>query len=205
MFQAEFLKQAPNKNQNILQPILNSLVERYNEPPRHYHNMAHIENGLRLYHEMHTQPLSPVDFFTWAYHDSVYDSTRSDNENKSAELFLKDSQVLGFKVEDIDKVIAGILSTNLSEEPLGVVNDLDLSGLGSDPTTYAQNTENIRKEYSWVSPDVWRTGRTAVLRQLLQRPTLYVTVPFFDCFTDQAIINMTEELEQLNLGRNGNG
>ena len=198
MFQEKFLAYAPTSDKGTALFLFDKLVQRYNEHHRFYHNLSHIETGLKTYAELFTEPLSQVDFFTWAYHDVVYESKQDNNEQRSADYFLWHSDKLELDVKTTDLVIAGILSTKISEEPIGVVNDIDLSALGAPPEVYAQNIANIRKEYDWVGDPVWQAGRTAVLRQLLKRPTLYVTQPFFDRFTDQAIINMTNELESLN-------
>jgi predicted metal-dependent HD superfamily phosphohydrolase len=196
LFTAEFLSRTPGKK-IVAQEVLTKLKERYREPHRHYHTLAHIENGLRVYNELCFTPLLPLEFFAWAYHDAVYDTTQSDNEQKSAEVFMRDAKALGFSMEDSDRVTQLILSTNPSAEPLSVINDIDLTGLGADPAVYDLNTANIRKEYNWVEPEVWRKGRTAVLRQILKRPDLYITEPFISKYTLQAIENMSRELISL--------
>jgi predicted metal-dependent HD superfamily phosphohydrolase len=199
-FMAQFLLEAPAASDgNVVLSLLDKLVAKYAEPEpaRYYHNLNHILTGLKTYNELFSDFPNTVDFFAWAYHDVIYDSKASDNEQQSADYFLRDSAALGFTMDEAEKVMNVILSTKISAEPISVINDIDLSGLGAPADVYAQNTINIRKEYEWVEPEVWRSGRSAVLRQFLQRPTLYITTEFFDRFTDQAIINITTELKSL--------
>jgi predicted metal-dependent HD superfamily phosphohydrolase len=196
VFTAEFLSHTTAKRV-VAQEVLNRLKDRYKEPHRHYHTLAHIENGLKVHSELCSQPLQPLEFFAWVYHDAVYDTTQSDNEQKSAEVFMRDAKTLGFSMEDSDRVTKLILATAPSAEPLSVINDIDLIVLGAEPKVYDRYVKNIRKEYNWVEPEVWRKGRTAVLRQILKRPALYITEPFIEKFTLQAIENMSRELLSL--------
>lgn len=193
-----FLELAPTADKSTVQDIFNWLVERYMEPHRFYHTLQHIQGGLKVYSQLFpTTPLSRTKFFAWAYHDSVYDTKASDNEERSAGVFLRDASHLGFSMAESDEIATYIIATNPSATPISVVNDIDLAELGAPPEIFDRNTENILKEYDWVEPEVWKKGRTAVLRQLLMRPQLYITAPFIAKFTQPAIENMKRALIQL--------
>lgn len=199
LLQDGFLKLAPTSDKLAVQEILDRLTERYLEPHRFYHTLQHIEGGLEVYSEMFpTTPLPATKFFAWAYHDSVYDTKASDNEERSAGIFLRDASNLGFSMAESDEIATYIIATDPSAAPISVVNDIDLAGLGASPEVFDRNTENILKEYNWVEPEVWRKGRTAVLRQLLMRSQLYITAPFIAKFTQPAIENMKRALIILN-------
>src|SRR5262245_40831373 len=64
------------------------LIAAYTAPGRHYHNLAHIEDCLAALARV--EDLSPRerDILTEAiwWHDVVYDATRGDNEELSAQL-----------------------------------------------------------------------------------------------------------------------
>jgi predicted metal-dependent HD superfamily phosphohydrolase len=197
MLTAEFLRQAPAKNKSSVQEILDKLLEKYNEPGRYYHTLAHLEKGLEVYYSLFSTPLTPVEFFAWAYHDSVYDSTRSDNEENSAIIWWRDAHPLGFSLAEADEGATLIVATDPSAKPLSVINDMDLAELGASPEVFDANTEKIRKEYHWVEPEVWRKGRIAVLTQILARPKLYVTKPFTDKFDTQARNNLKQAIAKL--------
>ena len=198
LLQDEFLRQAPATNKWEMQNLLNRLIERYHEPHRYYHTLRHIERGLEVYSSLFSTPLTRTQLFAWAYHDAVYDTKASDNEERSAGVFLKDAPALGFTMDEADETVAYILATDPSKQPISVINDIDLAELGASPEIFDQNTDNIRLEYDWVEPEVWRKGRTAVLRQFLMRSQLYLTPPFIAKFTMPAIENLKRALIRLN-------
>jgi predicted metal-dependent HD superfamily phosphohydrolase len=198
LLQEGFLRLAPTSDKWLAQGYLDRLIERYMEPHRFYHTLQHIEGGLEVYYATVSTPLSRPHFFAWAYHDSAYDTKASDNEERSAEIFLRDASNLGFSMAEADQIATYIIATNPSATPISVVNDIDLTGLGASPEVFDRNTANIRLEYDWVEPEVWRKGRTAVLRQFLMRSQLYLTAPFVAKFTQPAIENMKRALILLN-------
>jgi len=198
MLFTNFLSYAPTQDKDAVRGVFYRLWDRYQESHRYYHTVAHLYSGLKVHSDLcPNTSLTPIEFFAWSYHDSVYDTTLSDNEQKSADVFMRDAPILGFSMEDIDQVTRLILATNVSEEPISIINDIDLSGLGSEPKVYDVYTEQIRKEYQWVEPEIWAKGRSAVLRQLLKRERLYITPEFNSKFLTQAIENMNRELLSL--------
>ena len=110
---------------------------------------------------------------------------------------MRDAEALGFSTEEAEQGNSYILATDPSAEPLSVLNDMDLAELGAAPDVFNRNTDNIRKEYDWVSEEVWRKGRSAVLMQFLKRDRLYITQPFADKFTAQAIENLKNAIIRL--------
>ncbi|MGI5055009.1 hypothetical protein ACM9HC_33615, partial [Streptomyces sp. JAC18] len=54
-----------------------------------------------------------------------------------------------------------------------VLCDADLAFLASAPKEYAAYAAQAREEYGFVPDDALREGRSAVLRQLLDRPRLF--------------------------------
>ena len=75
--------------------------------------------------------------------------------------------------------------------------DIDLSVLGADAERYDRYAEAIRKEYSWVSAEDYRAGRTQVLKSFLSRPSVYSTPPCKQCWEIQARLNLDRELQSL--------
>jgi len=171
------------------------LMHRYLEPHRHYHTLGHIQFGFSEYFKFFDK-MDPVTFFAWAYHDAVYDPTRDDNEARSAMVFERDNPVLGFDVEDTDKIVSLILSTDHTEHT-NIVTDIDLAGLGLPAEQYDDNTRLIRIEYNFANDEMWKAGRTAFLKRFLARPQLYFSPQFAGAYTLQARENMQRELDRL--------
>ena len=193
----DFVLAAPQPDKNLVRDIYAKLADRYEEPGRFYHTLAHLANGARVYFSLHNHVLPPALFFPWMYHDSFYDSKASDNEQKSGVLWMRDAEPLGFTSGEAEQGNEYILATDPSAEPLSVLNDIDLAELGARAEVFDRNTDNIRKEYDWVSEEVWRSGRIAVLTQFIRRDRLYITQPFADKFTGPAIENLKRAILKL--------
>lgn len=192
-----FLELAPRGLQNMADLLYQFAVlgRRYSEPQRHYHNLAHIFHGYHKYRTFFGE-WTPVDFFAWIYHDSVYDPKASDNEEQSALVFQKDNYFLGFNPDDADEVTKLILTTKHRGEK-NIITDVDLSGLGSSPELYDSNAALIREEYSFANDEEWAAGRIAFLRRfLVDRPVFY-TPEFQEAFENKAQENLQRELISL--------
>jgi predicted metal-dependent HD superfamily phosphohydrolase len=65
-----------------------ALVAAYTAPGRHYHNLAHIEDCLGALARVENLSAAEREILSEAiwWHDVVYDATRSDNEELSAQL-----------------------------------------------------------------------------------------------------------------------
>jgi predicted metal-dependent HD superfamily phosphohydrolase len=170
----------------------------YSETTRHYHNWAHIADCLRRFNEWHEEVADPtvVELAFW-FHDVVYDSRRSDNEEQSAvlaESFLKGRASTA-------KVAAMIRATTHRELPgdldTALLCDIDLSILAADAGRYEAYAKAIRKEYDWVSGPDYRAGRSKVLQQFLARPLLYATERCRQQWEKTARRNLQRELAGL--------
>ena len=75
-----------------------------------------------------------------------------------------------------------------------VLLDADLAVLGSEPAAYQAYVTGVRAEYAHVDAAAWRTGRAAVLRDLLARRPLYATAPARARWEARAGANMAAEL-----------
>src|SRR5215470_4010048 len=92
--------------------IRDELVRAYRAPDRHYHNLAHIEAmlGLMCVHERALSDPAVVEAAIW-FHDSVYDTHRHDNEERSAELAAE--QLAGLLSADrIERVVKMVKATS---------------------------------------------------------------------------------------------
>lgn len=195
MFTEEFLTYAPAG-----ESVLDRLIARYKEPvdSRFYHVWGHIEYGLSVYNRLFpSKPLSRVQLFAWGWHDSTYDSKQSNNEQMSADNLMHVASALGLTMDESDEAGRYILATSPSAEPISVINDIDLAVLGEEPLTYDSYVTSVREEYRWAEDELWKKGRTAVLRQMLKRDRLYITPEFENEFTLQAIDNLSRELTSL--------
>ena len=182
-------------DQNQVNSLFNEIASKYTESHRQYHNLDHIELMLDL---------STVYSFSeelqlaiW-FHDVIYNPLRSNNESKSANYaYLKLSE-LGFPnntIQEIKRLIELTKTHNTSpNDTLGKqLLDLDLAILGSDPETYSNYVQCIRKEYHMYPDLVYKPGRVKVLKSFLNRDALFQTKELKHLEL-QAIENIKNEL-----------
>ncbi|MDR1835954.1 MAG: hypothetical protein LBQ96_09155 [Fusobacteriaceae bacterium] len=172
----------------------------YAAETRYYHNFSHLramwEEARPLLPEIGDPDALLLAIF---YHDAVYDVTRRDNEEKSAELFERHMKMTAFPPIDFVKEL--ILQTKThAESPSFDVNtftDLDLSILGSSPEKYRAYAEGIRKEYGRMDPGINRSGRRKILEYFLTLPAIYKTPYFYKKYEKPARENLSRELREL--------
>jgi predicted metal-dependent HD superfamily phosphohydrolase len=178
------------------------VLSAYSETHRFYHAISHIEHCLSEFDDAAHLCESPdeVEFALWL-HDVVYDPHASDNEERSAELatkILSDSRCPEIKAKKVRELI---LITRHTKTPATtdaqLVVDIDLSILGQPPGIFGAYEKNIRAEYSWVSEDAYRSGRSKILQGFLNRTSIYATERFEKRYGNQARENLIKALAAL--------
>jgi len=176
----------------------------YSEPHRRYHDERHLDDCLRQVDDLLGLTDNDRRRLRWAllWHDAVYESGARDNEVRSAALAKRELSGCGVDPADVAEVARLILLTEShrihGEDPLGaLVISIDLSILGSDPHGYRAYVEAIREEYAHVPDELWRAGRGAVLRRMLDADSLYPDAGFRDALEAQARRNIADELRVL--------
>lgn len=177
------------------------LLNCYQEPQRFYHNTEHLINVLELL-DFAKQNITIADnvadiieLALW-YHDSVYDPTKHDNEEKSVELFLSHSEQLNLNKEIIDNVKRLIMVTKCHFKASGldeeIIADCDLATLGYSPEIYNAYEVNVRKEYEGFP----MSERKKFLESFIQNTPIFKTSLFRDKFEEQAIKNLKNTIAQ---------
>lgn len=177
------------------------LGNQYKENTRHYHNWEHIKamiKGLDNYPEEINDRLS-IELAIW-FHDAIYVPLRKDNESRSAKFFYE--QLSSYlPIERTRKVITYIEATKshtkTTDNDLQVLLDLDLAILGQTKTLYQNYAKQVREEFGYVPNFLYKRGRKLVLKNFLERPSIYQTSFFKEQLEEQARQNMKEELESL--------
>ena len=182
---------------------LDLLTRHYSGPDRHYHNLRHVAEMLRLLEQFEgsAADYGAVRFAAW-FHDAVYDTRKGTNEEESAGLAERALEELGVPPGKIDVVRRLILATKRHEAvgdlpDFGLFLDADLSILGAPGETYKAYSEAIRREYSWVPEDAYRAGRLKVLTNFLRRERLYFTDTLAERFEAKARLNLLNEISAL--------
>ncbi|MEY9359033.1 putative metal-dependent HD superfamily phosphohydrolase [Bradyrhizobium yuanmingense] len=175
------------------------LAAAYAAPGRHYHNLAHIEDCLAALARVEGLSAAERETLSEAiwWHDAVYDPTRTDNEERSAEL--AEQHVRAELRQEVGRLIR---LTKTHDVPAGdrlgaILISIDLSILGADPARYNAYAAAIRREFSHVAEGDYRAGRARVLRRFAAREVIFPDPVFAASFDRQARANLARELAQL--------
>jgi predicted metal-dependent HD superfamily phosphohydrolase len=182
------------------------LLAAYGDASRGYHDLHHLADVLDhvdLLAEA-AADANAVRLAAW-FHDSVYDPHAPDNEERSAAMAEHELAALRIPSRVIDEV-ARLVRLTISHDPEdsdsngAVLCDADLGVLGRSPEGYAAYAAAVRQEYAFVDDAAFRSGRSAILRALLDRPAIFRTTTGTARWEAQARRNLSEELATLASG-----
>lgn len=180
------------------QAMLEQLRAQYAQPPRAYHNFAHVEEVLAHYAAVARGPgwRQPDEvFLAVLYHDAIYEAGRKDNEARSAELAAAAiAQWLPQRPIDVGRVRELILLTarhgHLAQAPLdadaALFVDCDMAILAADAAQFDAYDRAIAQEYRGKLPQwMFRHYRRRFLRGLLDSSAIFVS-PWFRSSSEAA-------------------
>jgi predicted metal-dependent HD superfamily phosphohydrolase len=181
------------------------LVARWSEPHRHYHTLDHLVRVLDGVDEFggYADDVAAVRYAAW-FHDAVYDggTASTDNEELSAQLAEAELPPLGMpetRVAEVARLVRLTKGHAAADEDRNgaVLCDADLAVLGGDVGAYRAYAHAIRQEYAEVPDELFRPGRAAVLRGLLELPNLFRTPVAVERYEHRARANLATEIAEL--------
>jgi len=192
-----------SSTQSVSEDLFNSIVENYSAKNRAYHNLSHIKALLSLSESLtsNLQDHEAVWFAIW-FHDLIYNTRKSDNEEKSAEVAVEALTRLAVPEPTIAIVRDMILATkhhsgnNLSWDMKAFL-DLDISILGASEGIYIEYSRAIKAEYAWVPGFLYRRKRKEILNDFLGRECLYFTEEMQKRYELKARQNIANEISAL--------
>lgn len=193
------------------------LSARMGAPDRAYHGVRHLALMWRRHRryaavEGLTAPeIETLIACAIAYHDCVYDSRRRDNEERSAEIWMRASERSSLGEEDRKWVAGTILATadHLGYSPSAEASspaarlrerariwtlDLDLTPLGCDPAEFDRDAASLRREAPHLTDEEWDARRRSFLRRLSEAPRIFRSPALSDVFEAGARSNIARLL-----------
>jgi predicted metal-dependent HD superfamily phosphohydrolase len=170
-------------------PIFESLIERWSEQHRHYHDLTHLMSVLKTieYLERQGEPMGPfpraVKVAGW-FHDAIYRADPvlppgQDEEDSArlAERVLPELGVPGPEILETVRLIRLTFTHDPHDDDYGgkVLCDADLEVLGRHSGAYQRYREGIRKDFVKVGDDRFNVGREKFLRGMLARNPIFNT------------------------------
>ena len=175
------------------------LVAAYTAAGRHYHNLVHIEDCLAALARTDNLSAAEREILSEAiwWHDAVYDATRTDNEELSAQL--AEQHVRADISQEVGRLIRLTKTHNVAPgDRLGaILISIDLSILGADPARYDAYAAAIRQEFIHVPDADYRADRARVLSQFAARPVIFPDPGFAARYDRQARENLAREIASL--------
>ncbi len=182
------------------------LLAAYDDPARGYHDRRHLTEVCDRIAELFGggdvagADRDTVLLAAW-FHDAVYDGERDAEERSAvwAELELPEAGVPGPVVAEVARLVR-LTETHRPEDgdaAGAVLSDADLAILAAPADRYAEYAADVRREFAHVPDPDFRTGRTAVLRDLLAKPRLFHTGYARERWEAAARANVERELDAL--------
>lgn len=192
--------------EKYINELYEDVIKRYSSSNRHYHNINHIYSMTEWLKVFMARIENPnLVFIAIVYHDIIYKTTRSDNEEQSAQYFKKIAlKKLDLKAPEIGYIMDLIRYTKHNfESPENLPNDakylldFDLAVLSSSEEEYRAYCDNIRREFKIYPNFLYKKGRLDFLQNFLNKPKIYLTGEFL--FSEKKVReNMENEIIYLN-------
>lgn len=182
-----------------IRPLLET---HYSEAHRNYHTLEHIATCLSLFESVRDEFADPESALLaiW-FHDAIYDPTRRDNEEASADLAARTLRTKRVPEQTIEQVRRLILATRHDQVPAdpdaALLADIDLAILGTAAPEFDRYEEQIRLEYAHVPDEAFKAGRATFLESMLERSRIYQTEGFRSQWEEAARENLNRSIGRL--------
>jgi len=177
-----------------------ALLAGWAEPHRHYHALQHLEECLSAFEAVQALAEHPaeVEIALW-FHDAVYDTRASDNEERSADWAREALRAHGVAADAGERVHALVMATRHTALPdtsdARLLVDIDLSILGASDARFAQYERQIREEYAFVPGWLFRRKRRAILQTFLERSAIFGSPHFAAALEARARRNLRQAVD----------
>jgi predicted metal-dependent HD superfamily phosphohydrolase len=199
-----------NAPSNEIDAAARRLLDRWQEPRRHFHNVRHLVELLEHVDELQQETTNAhlVRLAAW-YHGAVFSADAEvaqaqrggEDEAASAEYARKELEALGVpdeRIETVATMVRALRRHDRSPKTMdcAVLCDADLSVLASEPRRYREYVTDVRAEYAHISDREFLEARRNIVAKLLARDRLY-TSPLAGAWEVPARNNLQAELSRL--------
>jgi len=182
------------------------LLDGYQEPQRHYHTLAHIEQCLGMFDQCKSLASNPdaLELAVW-FHDVIFDPGKADNEKRSAQLYLQFSNAVHDETTRglVERLIMATLhdGSSLTDSDAMYMVDIDLSSFGLAWDEFLQDSQNLRLESAELSDAEYYRRKTNFQNWLLARERFYLSDYFAERLETRARANLARYFEYINQQR----
>lgn len=180
--------------------IYQQLLDAYKEPQRVYHNLEHIECCLSIFDQVSHLLKNPdaVELAIW-FHDAIYQLGDCNNEQLSADLFMKLTDGL-FQDNFREAVYQHIMatchsSTQITDHDTQLMVDIDLSSFGLPWADFLRDSKKVRQEMNHICDTEYYQKQITFQQRLLSRPSFFYSDYFGEHYEAQARSNLAKLFE----------
>lgn len=189
-------------DKSLINTLWSEIEKNYSGNRRHYHTLQHLDSLLYQLTDVKEEIQNwDTILFTLYYHDIIYNATKLNNEEKSANLAVKRLKEVAVSSAIIEKCKKQILATkshlSSNDSDTNYFTDADLSVLGQSWETYTLYYKNVRKEYAIYPSFIYKPGRKKVLHHFLSMDRIFKTDIFYNKYEANAKSNLQRELKTL--------
>lgn len=193
-----------------IEAIGQSLLDRWADENRHFHNLRHLASVLHRVDELAEETHEPdlVRLAAW-YHGAVFNAERKvadasqGGEQTTASAVLAHEELIGLGVPSRAAVrVAALVNAIVRHAPdptdfdAAVLNDADLAMLAAEPQRYKDYKSAVRAEYAHIPAEDYLRARIRVIERLLARRSLFLS-PMGAAWEEPARQNLDMELHRL--------
>lgn len=151
----------------------NTLLSMWNESHRHWHNQSHLVDLFSQINESKIQMSSQIDYeklvLAALFHDIIYDPSKSNNEEMSADFFIGLCHEVNQDILDVKQMILDtknhVSNTRLSK----IFNSFDMNIVERGYDSLLEWEKGIWGEYEIFGKDEYKKGRLSFLEGLLDK------------------------------------
>jgi predicted metal-dependent HD superfamily phosphohydrolase len=178
------------------------LLDGYDEPQRHYHTLAHIEQCMAMFDQCSSLARNPdaLELAVW-FHDVIFEPGNSDNEARSADLYLQFSDGVHDEATRglVKRLIMATLhdGSSLEDSDACYMVDIDLSSFGLSWECFLQDSKHLRLENADLSDAEYYRRKASFQGRLLARERFFLSDYFAERLETQARANLARYLEMI--------
>lgn len=191
-------------NMDTARGIFAVIKDSYGAANRCYHTLEHVKHCLAEL-DGYTPAVNnrkAIEMALWL-HDVIYVPEAGNNEELSSAvgfcygLELAESYSFAAEVRRLIQATAHGCGKASPAGDAAVVQDIDLSIFGAEPSCFAKYETAIRQEYAHVPDEAYRKGRVSILQGFLARQQIFHTVFFRTRYEQQARRNLAGLINSL--------
>jgi predicted metal-dependent HD superfamily phosphohydrolase len=149
------------------------ILDMWNESHRHYHNLDHLNDLIDQIDEDYNNGKFDERFqekliLTALFHDIIYEPTRQDNEERSAQFFEGLCQDKNDIIKEVKQAILDTKKHESNDKLSETFNRYDMNIVERDFDSLLRWEDGIREEYKSFG-EQYKTGRLQFLESLLDK------------------------------------